>query len=138
MFINYSDALKEGPLIIVSQMSEGDQMQEFMSKVPFFCCFQYQAVVLFDWEKAIYNAVVLISFVFLLQIYSNGSDNPAVLENDLCIINRYVIEKKRRVPGEPFDINEDVDNFDIQILDYADSDMDEEEYSEENESEYSV
>lgn len=61
-----------------------------------------------------------------------------MLENDLCIINRYVIEKKRRVPGEPFDINEDVDNFDIQILDYADSDMDEEEYSEENESEYSV
>lgn len=50
-------------------------------------------------------------------------------------MNRYVIEKKRRVPGEPFDINEDVDNFDIQILDYADSDMDEEDNSEENESE---
>lgn len=50
MFLNTNDALKEGPIIIVSQMSEEDQMQEFLSK----------AVLLFDWEKAVYNAVVTV------------------------------------------------------------------------------
>ena len=40
--------------------------------------------------------------------------------SDYSLINRYVFEKKLRIPGEPFDVNEDVDNFDIQILDYAD------------------
>ena len=49
------------------------------------------------------------------------------------LINRYVFEKKRRIPGEPFDVNEDVDNFDIQILDYAD---DGEMHEEEDDSEW--
>ena len=49
------------------------------------------------------------------------------------MINRYVFEKKRRIPGEPFDVNEDVDNFDIQILDYAD---DGEMHEEEDDSEW--
>ena len=50
------------------------------------------------------------------------------------MICRYVIEKRKRVPGEPFDIDEDVDNFDIQIQDYAEDDdeMEEEEEEEEN------
>ena len=53
--------------------------------------------------------------------------------SDYSLINRYVFEKKLRIPGEPFDVNEDVDNFDIQILDYADDgEMHEEEDEEED------
>ena len=53
--------------------------------------------------------------------------------SDYSLINRYVFEKKLRIPGEPFDVNEDVDNFDIQILDYADDgEMHEEEDDEED------
>ena len=53
--------------------------------------------------------------------------------NDYSLINRYVFEKKLRIPGEPFYVNEDVDNFDIQILDYAD---DGEMHEEEDDSEW--
>ena len=53
--------------------------------------------------------------------------------SDYSLINRYVFEKKLRIPGEPFDVNEDVDNFDIQILDYAD---DGEMHEEEDDSEW--
>ena len=53
--------------------------------------------------------------------------------SDYSLINRYVFEKKLRSPGEPFDVNEDVDNFDIQILDYAD---DGEMHEEEDDSEW--
>lgn len=44
---------------------------------------------------------------------------------------RYVFEKKCRVPGEPFDVDEDVDNFDIQIQDYAEDEEDMEESDDE-------
>lgn len=44
-----------------------------------------------------------------------------------CFSNRYVFVKTSRVSGEAFDVDEDVENFDIQILDYAEDDsMDEE------------
>ena len=53
--------------------------------------------------------------------------------SDYSLINRYVFEKKLRIPGEQFAVNEDVDNFDIQILDYAD---DGEMHEEEDDSEW--
>ena len=46
-----------------------------------------------------------------------------------------MIEKRKRVPGEPFDIDEDVDNFDIQIQDYADNDDDDDDDEMEEEEE---
>ena len=90
------DALKEGPLFIISQLSEEDQMQEFLSRM----------VVLFDWEFFKYSATV----------YTAG-DNPAI----------YVFEKKQRIPGEPFDIDEEVANFSIEVVDCSGEDEEESE-----------
>ncbi|KAK8806625.1 hypothetical protein WA538_003694 [Blastocystis sp. DL] len=81
------EKLVMSPLIIISQISKSDQIEEFLG----------QMVVLFDWERFKYNVVV----------YSAGEDSPAI----------YVFVKKQRVPGEPFNVDEDLDAIDIEFVD---------------------
>ena len=43
------------------------------------------------------------------------------------IDSSYVFEKKQRVPGEPFDIDEEVNNFNVEVVDCSGEDEEESE-----------
>ena len=43
------------------------------------------------------------------------------------IDSSYVFEKKQRVPGEPFDIDEEVSNFSVEVVDCSGEDEEESE-----------
>ena len=60
-----------------------------------------------------------------------GEELPAVSAMNLGVMCRYVFTKKKRTPGETIDVSEDMNHFEVSIVNCGD-DVDEEEMDEED------